>query len=87
MTSGPREAEHRQYQNQIWQLSKNATKSAFRNLERSTEYLRVFCKMKTQSIFDMLAKRTIQAKVKKFRLHDLRRSFVSDLLDANADLL
>ena len=42
-------------------------------------------RMKTQSIYDMLARRAIQAKVKKFSPHDLRRSFVSDLLDAGAD--
>ena len=43
-------------------------------------------RMKTQSIYDMLARRAIQARVKKFSPHDLRRSFVSDLLDAGADI-
>ena len=65
---------------------RTATKSAFRNMERSTEYLRFFCKMKTQSIYDMLVKLADQAKVKHFSTHDLRRSFVSDLLDAGTDI-
>ncbi len=34
----------------------------------------------------MLAKRANQARVKKFSPHDLRRSFVSDLLDPGADI-
>ena len=43
-------------------------------------------RMKTQSIYDMLARRAIQAKVKTFSPHVIRRSFVSDLLEAGADI-
>ena len=43
-------------------------------------------RMKTQAVYNMLAKRAGQASVKKFSPHDLRRSFVSDLLDAGADI-
>ncbi|MBE3116479.1 tyrosine-type recombinase/integrase [Candidatus Bathyarchaeota archaeon] len=43
-------------------------------------------RMTTQAVYDMLAKRAVQARVKKFRPHDLRRSFASDLLDASADI-
>lgn len=39
-------------------------------------------RMTTQAVYNMLIKRAGQAKVKKFSPHDLRRSFVSDLLDA-----
>jgi integrase len=43
-------------------------------------------RLPTETIYNMLAKRAAQAKVKKFSPHDLRRSFVSDLLDASADI-
>ena len=43
-------------------------------------------RMSTQTIYNMLQKRALQARVKKFSPHDLRRSFVSDLLDAGADI-
>jgi integrase/recombinase XerD len=39
-----------------------------------------------QAIWKMLAKRASQAGVKHFSPHDMRRTFVSDLLDAGADL-
>ncbi len=40
----------------------------------------------TQTVYDMLQKRRAQAGVKDFSPHDLRRTFVSDLLDAGADI-
>ena len=43
-------------------------------------------KMTEQAIYNMLRRRAEQAKVKSFSPHDLRRSFVSDLLDAGADI-
>jgi integrase/recombinase XerD len=43
-------------------------------------------RMTTQAIYNLLAKRAAQAGVKDFSPHDLRRTFVSDLLDAGADI-
>jgi integrase/recombinase XerD len=43
--------------------------------------------MTNQSIYDMLEKRGRQAGVKHFSPHDMRRTFVSDLLDAGADIV
>jgi integrase/recombinase XerD len=42
--------------------------------------------MTNQAIYNLLAKRAEQAGVKHFSPHDLRRTFVSDLLDAGADI-
>jgi integrase len=42
--------------------------------------------MTTQAIYNLLAKRAVRARVKDFSPHDLRRTFVSDLLDAGADI-
>ena len=44
-------------------------------------------RMTAQAAYNMLRKRAKQARVKEFSPHDLRRSFVSDLLDAGADVV
>lgn len=43
-------------------------------------------RMTAQAIYNILAKRARLAGVNKFTPHDLRRTFVSDLLDAGADI-
>jgi len=42
--------------------------------------------MQPQTIFDMLEKRRTEAGVKPFSPHDLRRTFISNLLDAGVDI-
>ena len=44
-------------------------------------------RMTNQAIYNMLKKRARQAGVKSFSPHDTRRSFISDLLDAGADIV
>ena len=44
-------------------------------------------RMNPQTIYDMLARRAEQAGVRAFSPHDLRRTFVGDLLDAGADVV
>ncbi len=46
-----------------------------------------FSRLNSQGIFDVLVKRGRQAGLKAFSPHDLRRTFVSDLLDAGADIV
>ena len=65
---------------------------------RGREYEPLFCAinkggrlnrvdpMTDQAIYNLLAKRAAGAGVKEFSPHDLRRTFVSDLLDAGADI-
>lgn len=43
-------------------------------------------RMTAQAIYDLLRRRGSQAKVAEFSPHDMRRSYVSELLDAGADL-
>ena len=43
-------------------------------------------RMTTQAIYNLLNKRASQAGIDSFSPHDLRRTFVSDLLDAGADI-
>lgn len=50
---------------------------------RITSYER----MTSKAIYNMLQKRADEAGVKHFSPHDLRRTFVSDLLDAGADIV
>jgi integrase len=45
-----------------------------------------FRRMTTQAIYSALRKRAKDAGVERFSPHDLRRTFVSDLLDAGADV-
>jgi site-specific recombinase XerD len=46
-----------------------------------------FTRMTAKTIYKMLAKRSKQAGVARFSPHDLRRTFISDLLDAGADIV
>ncbi len=42
--------------------------------------------MTSQAIYNLLAKRAAEANVKEFSPHDMRRTFLSDLLDKGADI-
>ncbi len=44
-------------------------------------------RMTDQAILLLLRRRAVQAKISAFTPHDLRRSFIGDLLDAGADMV
>jgi integrase len=46
----------------------------------------IACRMTTQAVYNILKKRAEQAGVKDFSPHDMRRTFVSDMLDRGADI-
>ena len=46
-----------------------------------------YSRMTSKAVYNMLEKRAEQAGVKHFSPHDMRRTFVSDLLDAGADIV
>jgi len=44
-------------------------------------------RMTAQAVYDVCRARAVQAGIKSFSPHDLRRTFVSDMLDAGADIV
>lgn len=44
-------------------------------------------RLSDQGVLRMVAKRAKEAGIKSFSPHDLRRSFISDLIDGGADLV
>src|SRR5689334_639617 len=44
-------------------------------------------RLSSQGVLRMVTKRAAEAKIKQFSPHDMRRSFISDLLDSGADLV
>lgn len=54
------------------------------NMQRGGNF--EYSRMTPQAIYKMLRKRAAEANVKQFSPHDMRRTFVSDLLDKGADI-
>lgn len=62
-----------------------ASRAAFR-VRRGGHMDTHMCRMTDQSVYDIARRRAAQAGVPRFSPHDVRRTFISDLLDASADL-
>lgn len=58
----------------------------FVSINKGGKIDRSFSKMTPQAVYNLLEKRASEAGVTKFSPHDLRRTFVSDLLEAGADI-
>jgi site-specific recombinase XerD len=58
----------------------------FVRIRRGDHIVIPFKRLSTQAVYNLLQRRAKEAGVAELSPHDLRRSFVSDLLDAGADI-